>query len=172
MNFVHESVSDVLVFPRPYWLNTSSNNIIRYLIERAGAGVKQGDRGTDCRRNDRKAIEREHYLWRCRGISGESVEFLPVYLLLEGHKRKIWRGYDLPHHGHTLIPTYVFGNSFPLFNLEMTMKSFAIDSIPLFNYIKFENHTLCLNPGMHLLGKMHLVKPSCLKRCLLCLELI
>lgn len=62
MNFVHESVSDALAFPRPYWLNTSSNNIIRYLIERAGAGVKQGDRGTDCRRNDRKAIEREHYL--------------------------------------------------------------------------------------------------------------
>lgn len=40
-NFVEENVGDSQAFPRPYWLNTSSNSIIRDLIERADAGVKK-----------------------------------------------------------------------------------------------------------------------------------
>lgn len=41
MNFVHEIVSDASAFPKSYWMNTSSNNIVRRLIERADAGAKQ-----------------------------------------------------------------------------------------------------------------------------------
>ncbi len=41
ISFVHENEADPQAFPRPYWMNTSSNNIIRRLIERADAGVKR-----------------------------------------------------------------------------------------------------------------------------------
>lgn len=40
INFVHENDVDPKALPKPYWMNTSSNNIIRHLIEHADAGVK------------------------------------------------------------------------------------------------------------------------------------
>lgn len=41
VNYVETAVSDVNAFPRPYWSNTSSNSIIRELIEAADPVVKQ-----------------------------------------------------------------------------------------------------------------------------------
>lgn len=41
VNYVETAVSDVNAFPRPYWSNTSSNSIIRELIEAADPAVKQ-----------------------------------------------------------------------------------------------------------------------------------
>lgn len=41
MNFVEENLADPQAFPRPYWMNTSSNSIVRDLVERADAGAKK-----------------------------------------------------------------------------------------------------------------------------------
>ena len=40
VNYVNEAVSEVNSMPRPYWANTSSNSIIRDMIEHAGSSVK------------------------------------------------------------------------------------------------------------------------------------
>lgn len=41
INYVKEAENDINALPRPYWANTSSNDIIRDMIEKADAGVKQ-----------------------------------------------------------------------------------------------------------------------------------
>lgn len=41
INYVSEAISGSQAFPRPYWSNTSSNSIVRDLIERADASVKE-----------------------------------------------------------------------------------------------------------------------------------
>ena len=41
ISFVDENHTDTEAFPRPYWSNTSSNSIIRKLIERADARVRK-----------------------------------------------------------------------------------------------------------------------------------
>lgn len=41
INYVETAVSDINAFPRPYWANTSSNSIVRELIETADPAVKQ-----------------------------------------------------------------------------------------------------------------------------------
>lgn len=41
INYVDTAVSDREAFPRPYWSNTSSNSIVRELVEKANAGVKK-----------------------------------------------------------------------------------------------------------------------------------
>lgn len=41
VNYVYDKVWGGAPFPKPYWSNTSSNNIIRELIEHADAGVKK-----------------------------------------------------------------------------------------------------------------------------------
>lgn len=41
LNYVKAACADVNTFPKPYWSNTSSNNIIRELIESADEGVKK-----------------------------------------------------------------------------------------------------------------------------------
>lgn len=40
INYVMEAVSGDAAFPRPYWSNTSSNSIVRDLVERANASAK------------------------------------------------------------------------------------------------------------------------------------
>ena len=41
INYVDSCYKDKTVFPRPYWSNTSSNSIVRTLVERADLSVKQ-----------------------------------------------------------------------------------------------------------------------------------
>lgn len=41
LNYVKSAVLDPEVFPKPYWANTSSNNIVRELVEHAGGSVKE-----------------------------------------------------------------------------------------------------------------------------------
>lgn len=41
MNYVKRAVSDRQAFPRPYWSNTSSNSIIRELVERADTSARK-----------------------------------------------------------------------------------------------------------------------------------
>lgn len=41
INFVNAAKTDITAHPRPYWSNTSSNNIVRELIVRADDNVKQ-----------------------------------------------------------------------------------------------------------------------------------
>lgn len=40
INYVDDAVSQTVFFPKPYWSNTSSNSIVKELVERADAGVK------------------------------------------------------------------------------------------------------------------------------------
>lgn len=40
INYVGNALADPEAFPRPYWSNTSSNSIVRQLVERADDGVK------------------------------------------------------------------------------------------------------------------------------------
>lgn len=41
INYVDTAISNTVAFPKPYWSNTSSNSIIRELIEEADSEVKQ-----------------------------------------------------------------------------------------------------------------------------------
>lgn len=41
INYVDNGIQGVLVFPKPYWSNTSSNSIVRELVERADSSVKE-----------------------------------------------------------------------------------------------------------------------------------
>ncbi len=41
INFLYDLNADIHAFPRPYWINTSSNDIIKELIRRAGRGTKE-----------------------------------------------------------------------------------------------------------------------------------
>lgn len=41
INYVDDMITKGSIFPKPYWSNTSSNSIIRELVERADAGVKK-----------------------------------------------------------------------------------------------------------------------------------
>lgn len=41
INYVKNAVADINGFPKPYWSNTSSNTIIRELVEKADNGTKQ-----------------------------------------------------------------------------------------------------------------------------------
>lgn len=41
LNYVKTAITDKIAFPKPYWSNTSSNSIVRELIETADMGVKK-----------------------------------------------------------------------------------------------------------------------------------
>lgn len=41
INYVDQGIENTISFPKPYWSNTSSNSIVRELIENADDGVKQ-----------------------------------------------------------------------------------------------------------------------------------
>ena len=41
IKFLYDLFSDVDAFPRPYWINTSSNDIIKYLIMKADRETKE-----------------------------------------------------------------------------------------------------------------------------------
>ncbi|MCI8992662.1 MAG: AAA family ATPase [Eubacterium sp.] len=41
ISFVYDLYSDIDAFPRPYWINTSSNDIVKNLIARAGRETKE-----------------------------------------------------------------------------------------------------------------------------------
>ncbi|MDD3337580.1 MAG: AAA family ATPase [Lachnospiraceae bacterium] len=41
LNYVKEAVTNTISFPKPYWSNTSSNSIVRELIDRADPAAKQ-----------------------------------------------------------------------------------------------------------------------------------
>jgi len=40
INYVKIAVTNTVAFPKPYWSNTSSNTIVRELVENADEGVK------------------------------------------------------------------------------------------------------------------------------------
>ena len=41
-SYLNGIIADKIEYPRPYWANTSSNGIIRELIENAGGGCQGG----------------------------------------------------------------------------------------------------------------------------------
>ena len=41
INYVHDTVNGTITFPKPYWSNTSSNSIVKELIERADSQVRK-----------------------------------------------------------------------------------------------------------------------------------
>ncbi|MDD2959366.1 MAG: AAA family ATPase [Lachnospiraceae bacterium] len=41
INYIYSNVTETVAFPKPYWSNTSSNSIVRELVETANSEVKQ-----------------------------------------------------------------------------------------------------------------------------------